>query len=63
MKFYELKRGANFRFVDRREGDESTYYSRGIDGAYGRYVQSLDEMDDPARWSYCRPLDDVEVVE
>ena len=63
MNFYELTRGQAFRFVERDQNNEVTYYSCGTDGAYGRYVESPDDMGDHKRWYYCRPLDAVEVVE
>lgn len=60
MNFYELKRGQRFRFVERREGDDSTWYSLGVDGAYGRYSEAPGDF---TRMGYCRALDEVEVVE
>lgn len=57
VKFYELKRGQKFRFA----WSDIVCISAGVDGAYGRYVLSEDNLAD-GQWAYCSPLDDVEEV-
>lgn len=57
VKFYELKRGQPFRFVETVPGDQRMWYSLGVDGAYGRYSKS------PHDWHnvlHCKPLDEVQ---
>lgn len=57
MKFYELKRGQAFRFAAQEGG--AILFSAGVDGAFGRYVEEVEELSDSAFWHYCKPLDEV----
>jgi hypothetical protein len=56
-KFFELRRGKKFRFAS----SEAVYISAGVDGAYGRYVFSEEDIAD-GRWAYCSPLEEVEEI-
>lgn len=61
MKFYELKKGQAFRFVnDSGVGINQIYISAGVDGMYGRCVHKGKNWRDTEEWQYCSPLAWVE---
>jgi hypothetical protein len=60
MKFYALRKGQAFRFADQEGGP--ILFSAGVDGAFGRYVEELEELSHSAFWHYCKPLDEVAPV-
>ena len=65
MKFYELKKGQRFRFPAEDGEPAIEAVSAGVDGVCGRFVMPNDAAawHEPHRWHYCRPLDDVEMIE
>lgn len=57
MKFYQLSKGQAFRFAAQEGG--ALFFSSGVDGAFGRYVDEFEKLRDSAFWHYCKPLDEV----
>lgn len=59
MKFYELKKGQAFYFVDDKESPKALCLCAGVDGAYGRFVSSWGDVSEPEEWIYCPPTCEV----
>jgi hypothetical protein len=57
VNFFELKRGTPFYF--NHDPDKTVFYSAGMDGAYGRYVDAENKVWTFNQWAFCGPLDQV----